>query len=228
MGKRSQEANRRRRSFKRHSLRQKKKKLKSFLPTQPSDEFTEARKESPTPCAAICSSHSSANLEQSASDISDANTPSSLSHYTFDDSDISAWEPDSPSNVEDIAEFIPGHDCIQKAVEIESKNIVVVDDPRSIEVRLLSANDHRGSGVLRLSSEEYFRRMQVKETNGKLAIRCLRNQVEELKKKLATQEQQLQKEKRETIAAVREFWRDNVLEGGSRGGKMVKAALNKN
>ena len=60
--------------------------------------------------------------------------------------------------------------------------------------------------------------MQVKETNGKLAIRCLRNQVEELKKKLATQEQQLQKEKRETIAAVREFLRDYVLEGGSRGG----------
>ena len=72
---------------------------------------------------------------------------------------------------------------------------------------------------------------KLKETNGKLAIRCLRNQVEELKKKLATQEQQLQKEKRETIATVRDFWRDNVLEGGSRGGgggKMVKAALNKN
>ena len=78
-----------------------------------------------------------------SSDISDANAPFSLSHYTFDDSDISAWEPDSPSNIEDIAEFIPGHDCIQKAVEIESKNIAMVDDPRSIEVWLLSANDNR-------------------------------------------------------------------------------------
>ena len=76
----------------------------------------------------------------------------------------------------------------------------------------------RGSEVLRLSTEEYFRRVLEKQEQGKLAIKCLRNRVEDLNKQLTAQKQLLSKEKKEAVSAVREFWRDNVIKGGSWGG----------
>ena len=47
--------------------------------------------------------------------------------------------------------------------------------------------------MLRLSTEEYFRRALVKEERGRLAIKCLRNRVEELEEQLSAQEQLLYK-----------------------------------
>ena len=146
--------------------------------------------------------------------------------------DISLWEADSPSNVDTISIDLPSAEgaktegsVIEKAVEREP-NIIVVDEKLSIEVHLLS-DFPRGSEVLRLSTEEYFRRVLVKQEQGQLAIKCLRNRVKELKKQLFMQEQLLHREKEEAVSAVREFWRDDVLEGGSWGGKMLRAALNK-
>ena len=46
-------------------------------------------------------------------------------------------------------------------------------------------------------------------------------------KKLITKEHSLMKEKEEAISSIRSFWRDHLIEGSSRGGKMVKAALSK-
>lgn len=65
--------------------------------------------------------------------------------------------------------------------------------------------------MLRLSTEEYFRRLLAKEKQGQLAIKCLRNGVEELKSKLITQRELLHREKEEAVNVIREFWRDNVL-----------------
>ena len=42
--------------------------------------------------------------------------------------------------------------------------------------------------------------------------------MEDLNKQLTAQKQLLSKEKKEAVSAVREFWRDNVIEGGSWGG----------
>jgi len=55
----------------------------------------------------------------------------------------------------------------------------------------------------------------------------LRNKVENLQKELVAKEHLLRREKEEAISTVRTFWRDQVLECGTRGGKMLKAALQK-
>ena len=104
--------------------------------------------------------------------------------------------------------------------------MIVVDETRSVEVHLQIWNV-RGSQVIKISTEEYFRRMFEKEMKRKLAIKCLRNKVETLKKELVTKEHSLRKEKEEAVSGVRSFRRDSLMEGCSRGGKMVKAALQK-
>ena len=43
--------------------------------------------------------------------------------------------------------------------------------------------------------------------------------MEDLNKQLTAQKQLLSKEKKEAVSAVRELWRDNVIEGGSWGGE---------
>ena len=113
---------------------------------------------------------------------------------------------------------------IKEATE-EELPVVVVDEQRAIEVHLKSGLT-RGSQVLKLSTEEFFQRVVEKEEK-KLAIKCLRNKVENLQKELVAKEHLLRREKEEAISTVRTFWRDQVLECGTHGGKMLKAALQK-
>ena len=96
---------------------------------------------------------------------------------TSDSTDISSWDADSTSNVEDVDELNIDH--VDKALKGELP-MVVVDEQRATEVHLLS-DLPSGSEVLKLSTEEYFRRVHDKEKQGKLAIKCLRNEVESLK-----------------------------------------------
>ena len=271
MGKRSQVALQKRRSFKRRQARQKKKETKRALTkrkvlnreqsdTQPVSSRTSQPRGQLTPRrapslddetainGAACSpeQHTSVEGFQGLNDISweaDSPYPFVAGDYatcsphqcpSAASTDMSSWEADSPSNVdvEDIitdgplSESIADQAHIKKAVDGEVP-MVVVDEERAIEVHLLS-DQHRGSEVLRLSTKEYFRRVIKKEEQRKLAIKCLRNKVEALEKQMVARESLLQKEKEEAISTVRTFWRDTVLECGSRGGRMVKAALQKN
>ena len=54
--------------------------------------------------------------------------------------------------------------------------------------------------------------MFEKEKKRKLAIKCLRNKVETLKKELVTKEHSLRKEKEEAVSRVRSFRRDSLME----------------
>ena len=77
---------------------------------------------------------------------------------------------------------------------------------------------------MKLSMEEYVERLEQKS---KIVLRCLRDRVEALQKELSDVKQYSCIEKDKAVREVRTFWRDSILEGGSHGGKMVKAALNK-
>ena len=111
--------------------------------------------------------------------------------------------------------------CVWKATE-EEFPMIVEDRSRSIQVHLSPDLDYfQGSDVLKLSTKEYFRRIQQRESQKNLAIKCLR----ELNKELVSKEHTLRKEKEEAVSRVRSFWRDNLLEGRSHGGRMVRAAL---
>ena len=58
-----------------------------------------------------------------------------------------------------------------------------------------------------------------------MTILCLRETVEELKKRLIIQEQDAKKDIAEAVSSIRKFWRNAVLEGGTYGGRMLRAAL---
>ena len=103
--------------------------------------------------------------------------------------------------------------------------LILLDEKRSLEVHIQPELQRRsGSEVLRLSTEEYFRRLHRREMKSTHAIACLTNRVEELKKELIKKEQAANKEKNEAVRHVRKFWRNIVLEE-SQGGKMLKKSL---
>jgi len=55
----------------------------------------------------------------------------------------------------------------------------------------------------------------------------LRDCVETLEKELSVKEKSLRIEKEAAVREVTKFWRDSIVEGGTRGGKMVRKALGK-
>ena len=104
--------------------------------------------------------------------------------------------------------------------------MIVVDEQRSLEVHISPELERtKGAEVLRLSTHEYFRRVEEQKKRSKVGILCLRDKIELLQKDLEIRKQSAVKEKEDAVLAVRKFWRDGVMEGRSYGGKMLKAAL---
>ena len=105
--------------------------------------------------------------------------------------------------------------------------LIVVDKERKLEV-YISDPDYQqlpGAEVLKLSTQEYFWRVHDHERRTNVTIKCLRDEVETLKKELSVKEQACKIEKKEAVTEVTKFWRDAILEGNTHGGKMVNAAL---
>ena len=207
MGKRSAAARNRRRRIKRCFARQKAKVLRikdtRGISTQPEMQP---------------SSTQSAELN-----FSDFSVPSPNST----ESDIDQWSASSPpsSDKEDTAIGIEeGASCVWK--ESEEFPMIVEDQRHCIQVHLSPHSEKfQGLEVLKLSTKEYFRRIQQRESRKDLAIKCLRNKVEELNKELVSKEHTLRKEKEEAVSRICSFWRDNIIEGCSRSGRMVRASL---
>ena len=63
----------------------------------------------------------------------------------------------------------------------------------------------------------YYQTCRKHEKKTKIALQCLCNKVETLKKELITKEHSLIKEKEEAISSVWSFWRDHLIEGSSSG-----------
>ena len=80
--------------------------------------------------------------------------------------------------------------------------------------------------MLKVSTEEYFKQVHERETKSKLVIRTLRDRVEVLERDAVEKERLFQIEKEEAVGRVRMFWRNKLIEGESRGGKMVHTAVN--
>ena len=216
MGKRSTAARNQRRRIKRRFARQK---AKVHCIKDTRGNFTQ-------PETQPSSAQSTEEIETPYSDFSAS--PNST------ESDIDRWSASSPPSsneddtdmgIEPAKEGTSIASCVWKATE-EEFPMIVEDRSRSIQVHLSPDLDYfRGSDVLKLSTKEYFRRIQQRESQKNLAIKCLRNKVEELNKELVSKEHTLRKEKEEAVSRVRSFWRDNLLEGRSHGGRMVRAAL---
>ena len=122
---------------------------------------------------------------------------------TSTDTDIERWSASSPpsSDTDDTDRKVERPEegasslapYVWKATE-EEFPMIVEDQKHSIEVHLSPDLDNfRGSEVLKLSTEEYFRRLQERERWKNLAIKCLRNKVEELKEELVSKEHIMQK-----------------------------------
>ena len=86
-----------------------------------------------------------------------------------------------------------------------------------------------GAEVLRLSTDEYFKRFHKQETKKNTALRveleCMRGKIETLRKEILVKDKLSKIEKNRAVEEVTKFWRNSTLEGETYGGKMVHAAL---
>ena len=105
--------------------------------------------------------------------------------------------------------------------------LVVVDKKRKLSVYISDPEycTLPGAEILKLSTEEYFRRVDEHKRKSSLTIRSLRNKIETLQKEVSIKENTHKIEKEEAVHRVSRFWR-NFIEGDTHGGRMVRAALN--
>ena len=102
-----------------------------------------------------------------------------------------------------------------------------------IEVRITDPDckQRPGAEVLRLSTDEYFRRFHDQETRKNVALKAqiesMKSKVERLQNEMVVQRNLSKLEKNRTVAEVTKFWRNTIMMGESYSGKMVKAALKK-
>ena len=104
---------------------------------------------------------------------------------------------------------------------------IVTDKDRHIEV-LVAGERQDTSGIVRVSTEEYFSQLHKRELKSSSLCKSLRDQVETLEEKVWEMKQEMTKVRRETsmeVGRVRNFWRNKILEEGSRGGAVLMAAL---
>ena len=80
-----------------------------------------------------------------------------------------------------------------------------------------------GTEILKLSTEEYFRRFEDDKSKALKTIKHLNNRVEMLQRELSIKEKAFKVEKEEAVSEVRKFWK-NLVEGNTRSGKIVQMA----
>ena len=151
-------------------------------------------------------------------------TPSSNDPLSWSTSEDDAFFSDS--NNSPLPRKRIKHDERPDFYDRDELPMIVVDEQRSLEVHISPELERtKGAEVLRLSTHEYFRRVEEQKKRSKVGILCLRDKIELLQKDLEIRKQSAVKEKEDAVLAVRKFWRDGVMEGRSYGGKMLKAAL---
>ena len=115
---------------------------------------------------------------------------------------------------EDIALEDDDLNCQIKEATEEEPPMIAVDQARCLEVHLSTDIKHqRGSQVLKLGTEEYFRRLLAKEEKTKLTIKCLCNRIETLEKDVISREHALRMEKIEASVEYVHSWRYFIMEG---------------
>ena len=104
---------------------------------------------------------------------------------------------------------------------------IITDEDRHIEV-LVAGERQDTSGIIRVSMEEYFSRLHKREMKSLSVCKSLRDQVETLEEEVKEMRQEMievQRENSMAVGRVRNFWRNKILEEGSRGGAVLMAAL---
>ena len=83
--------------------------------------------------------------------------------------------------------------------------IVVVDKKRKREVHISDPEYERlpGAEIVKLSTEEYFRKIDDHKRKSHITIRCLRDKVERLEKELSITENSFKIKKEEAVSRVR-------------------------
>ena len=104
---------------------------------------------------------------------------------------------------------------------------IVTDKEKYIEVCVIDSHQEI-QGLKRVSIEEHFARLHRREAMAVSLCKQFRDRIEALEDKLyesQTKLVKLHKDKEDSIARVRGFWRNKVLEEGSRSGMILLAGL---
>ncbi len=91
---------------------------------------------------------------------------------------------------------------------------------------------HKGmNGLPRVAMSEYFSSIHEREQNSQQMCKLLRNRVDKVESLLEDAKLEREKLKGEHCKEkeqIRYFWRNKIFEEGSRGGRMIMAAVQKN
>ena len=131
--------------------------------------------------------------------------------------------PSSPPSSSSSPSSPPPSPVMAATAPFENEMPIVVVD--KLEVHISDPEYERlpGAEIVKVSTEEYFRKIDDHKRKSQITIRCLRDKVERLEKELSITENNFKIEKEEAVIRVRNFWR-NRIEGDTHGGKMVQAA----
>ena len=170
----------------------------------------------------------------SVADPESPESPRSLRDLSWTTTDESG-DDDPPNTVQDsfAQDSSPcatgSSSTIMGQSERDAMPVIVVDKKRKLEVHITDPEYQclPGSEVLKLSTQEYLRRLYERETKSGVAMKCMRDRIETLEKKLLLKEKSSKIEKTKAVAEVTKFWRNCIVEGNTHGGKMVKKALKK-
>ena len=196
MGKRSREKGRERRRLQKRKKLQKQKLEKSSnhsLPVLATPECVRTRTlilESPAnqDSVEMC-------MPRSCTDCINSHASDSRSCWGDPEDDSPLFDFDSPPSSP------PTTPSVLATAKIENASpVIVVDEKRKLEVHISDPDYERlpGAEILKLSTEEYFRKVDDHKRKTEITIRCLRNKIETLEKELSIKEKAF-KMKRKTL-----------------------------
>lgn len=132
------------------------------------------------------------------------------------DDNMKYWEMSVQKEIDELEKY---HDA---------RPAFVTDEKRAVVVQVTDSSRRGSSGLIRVSTEEYFKRIHKREEKAIELCKHMRDRIEELEKALLDSKTRIMKMHRQNqrkIEKVRYFWRNKIYEGSSYGGRMLMAAV---
>lgn len=132
------------------------------------------------------------------------------------DDNMKYWDMCVQKEIEELEQYHDGHPAF------------VTDEKRAVVVQVTNSAHRGSSGLLRVSMEEYFKRIHKREEKALELCKLMRDRIEELETSLLDSKARIMKMHRQNqrkIEKVRYFWRNKIYEGSCRSGRMLMAAM---
>jgi len=139
-----------------------------------------------------------------------------------------------PNNVNNFENYSTKEECensyFQLTKDLNAKSEVENDSSPSVllpayvpPLEEVNVQVKGSNGLLKMSAKHYVSRLITERNEAVLSAQLFRNQVDQLRSK----NRKLYCEMHDRIDTIRDFWRNNIVEGNSRAGLCLKMAVQK-